>query len=29
MILAVLEKKQGMPLLNQDVYVNVVGQIAA
>ena len=25
MILAVLEKKQGMPLLNQDVYVNVVG----
>jgi DNA repair protein RadA/Sms len=25
MILAVLEKKQGVPLLNQDVYVNVVG----
>lgn len=25
MILAVLEKKQGMSLLNQDVYVNVVG----
>ena len=25
MILAVLEKKQGLNLLNQDVYVNVVG----
>ena len=25
MILAVLEKKVGMPLINQDVYVNVVG----
>ena len=25
MILAVLEKKQGMNMLNQDVYVNVVG----